>query len=88
MYRNYQKLAIQEPPGSVPPGRVPRHKNIVLLADLVDVARPGEEVEVTGIYIHSYDTTFSGAGFPIFSTTIEANHVLVLDDERDPSGLN
>ena len=42
--------------GSVPPGRVPRHKNIVLLADLVDVARPGEEVEVTGIYIHSSQT--------------------------------
>ena len=72
MYRNYQKLAIQEPPGlevrrsimslsrlkigSVPPGRVPRHKNIVLLADLVDVARPGEEVEVTGICINSSQT--------------------------------
>jgi len=62
--------------GSVPPGRVPRHKDIVLLADLIDIARPGEEVEVTGVYVHSYDAGITGkAGFPIFSTTIEANHV-------------
>lgn len=25
----------------------------MLLADLIDVARPGEEVEVTGVYVHS-----------------------------------
>mmetsp|Transcript_11750 Transcript_11750/g.32470 ORF Transcript_11750/g.32470 Transcript_11750/m.32470 type:complete len:323 (-) Transcript_11750:1973-2941(-) len=76
VYGNYQKLAIQETPGSVPPGRVPRHKDVVLLADLIDVARPGEEVDVTGVYVHSYDAGISGrAGFPIFSTTIEANHV-------------
>jgi len=77
LYGNYQKLAIQETPGSVPPGRVPRHKDIVLLADLIDIARPGEEVEVTGVYVHSYDAGITGkAGFPIFSTTIEANHAL------------
>ena len=40
--------------GAVPPGRVPRHKGVVLLADLIDIARPGEEVEVTGVYVHSY----------------------------------
>lgn len=75
LYGNYQKLAIQEAPGAVPPGRVPRHKGVVLLADLIDIARPGEEVEVTGVYVHSYDTGISGrAGFPIFSTAIEANH--------------
>jgi DNA replication licensing factor MCM2 len=34
-------------------GRVPRYKDIILLGDLIDIARPGEEVEVTGIYRHS-----------------------------------
>jgi len=82
IYGNYQKLAIQEPPGSVPPGRVPRHKDVILLADLIDLARPGEEVEVTGVYVHSYHAGIAGkAGFPIFSTTIEANHVT----KRTPS---
>lgn len=49
---------------------------MILVSDLVDSARPGEEIDITGIYVHSYDIAFaSRAGFPIFSTTIEANHV-------------
>ncbi|KAJ1449724.1 MCM2/3/5 family-domain-containing protein [Pelagophyceae sp. CCMP2097] len=76
VYRNYQKLVVQEAPGTVPPGRVPRHKDVILLADLIDAVQPGEEVEITGVYAHAYDTGLSGrAGFPIFSTNIEANHV-------------
>ena len=31
VYRNYQKITIQESPGSVPPGRVPRTKDVILL---------------------------------------------------------
>lgn len=48
IYKNYQKLTLQETPGSVPAGRLPRHKEVILLYDLIDCARPGEEVEVTG----------------------------------------
>jgi DNA replication licensing factor MCM2 len=44
VYRNYQKITLQESPGTVPPGRLPRSKEVVLLADLIDCARPGEEV--------------------------------------------
>jgi DNA replication licensing factor MCM2 len=108
-YGNYQKMTLQESPGSVPPGRVPRYKDIILLGDLIDIARPGEEVEVTGIYRHSQGTvgrrdteeslfcspflfysllaidtlvivdtaaySRKKNGFPVFSTTIEANYV-------------
>jgi DNA replication licensing factor MCM2 len=75
LYGNYQKLAIQEAPGAVPPGRVPRHKGVVLLADLIDVARPGEEVEVTGVYVHSYETGISGTSQPnITNKGISENH--------------
>lgn len=42
VYRNYQKVTLQEAPGSVPAGRLPRHKEVVLLWDLIDSARPGE----------------------------------------------
>jgi len=45
-------VTLQETPGTVPPGRVPRQKEVILLADLIDTAKPGEEVEVTGIYMH------------------------------------
>lgn len=48
VYRDYQKITLQESPGSVPAGRLPRHKEVILTNDLIDCARPGEEVEVTG----------------------------------------
>jgi DNA replicative helicase MCM subunit Mcm2 (Cdc46/Mcm family) len=48
VYRNYQKITLQESPGSVPAGRLPRSKEVILLHDLVDKVRPGEEVVITG----------------------------------------
>ena len=48
VYRDYQKVTLQESPGTVPAGRLPRSKEVVLTNDLIDCARPGEEVEVTG----------------------------------------
>lgn len=44
IYRNYQKMTLQESPGSVPPGRLPRHREVILLSDLIDNAKPGEEI--------------------------------------------
>ena len=35
VYRNYQKITLQESPGSVPAGRLPRSKEVILLNDLV-----------------------------------------------------
>ena len=46
VYRNYQRLTLQECPGTVPAGRLPRHKEVIVLWDLVDYARPGEEIVI------------------------------------------
>lgn len=76
VYRNYQKVTLQEPPGSVPAGRLPRSKDVILLADLVDGVRPGEEVVVTGIFQHSYEAGANARhGFPVYGTSIEAVHL-------------
>jgi DNA replication licensing factor MCM2 len=76
VYRNFQRLTLQEDPGSVPAGRLPRHKEVVLLWDLIDSARPGEQIEVTGIYRNNFDVSLNTKnGFPVFSTIIEANHI-------------
>lgn len=76
VYRNYQKITLQESPGSVPPGRVPRSKDVILVGDLIDKARPGDEVAITGIYTNTPDPTLNlRDGFPVFRTVIEANHV-------------
>ncbi|KDR75810.1 hypothetical protein GALMADRAFT_211235 [Galerina marginata CBS 339.88] len=99
IYRNYQKMTLQESPGSVPAGRLPRHREVILLADLIDSAKPGEEVEVTGIYRNNFDASLNSKnGFPVFSTIIEANHVnkkedlfaafrLTEEDEREMRNL-
>lgn len=41
VYRNYQKLTVQESPSEVPAGRVPRQKEVILTGDLVDMVRWG-----------------------------------------------
>ncbi|KAF7315586.1 DNA helicase [Mycena indigotica] len=99
VYRNYQKLTLQESPGSVPAGRLPRHREVILLWDLIDSAKPGEEVEITGIYRNNFDASLNAKnGFPVFSTIIEANHVnkkedlfaafrLTVEDEREIRNL-
>ena len=65
----------------MPPGRLPRTKELVLMGDLVDAARPGEAVEVTGIYKHSYNAALNSTnGFPVFTTMIEVNYVNKKED--------
>ncbi|GLV43696.1 Minichromosome maintenance 2 [Carabus blaptoides fortunei] len=80
IYRNYQKITLQESPGRIPAGRVPRSKDCILLADLCDRCKPGDEVDLTGIYTNNYDGSLNTEqGFPVFSTVIFANHLVVKD---------
>jgi len=51
LYKNYQRITIQESPGKVPAGRLPRSKDAVLLDDLVDTCKPGDEI--VGIFYKS-----------------------------------
>jgi DNA replication licensing factor MCM2 len=82
VYRNYQKLTLQESPGTVPAGRLPRHREVILLWDLIDKAKPGEEIEVTGIYRNNYDAQLNNRnGFPVFATILEANNIVKTHDQ-------
>ena len=82
VYRNYQKLTLQESPGTVPAGRLPRHREVILLWDLIDSAKPGEEVEITGVYRNNYDAQLNNKnGFPVFATILEANQVVKSHDQ-------
>lgn len=83
LYRNYQKVTLQESPGRIPAGRIPRSKDCILLADLCDQCKPGDEIEVTGIYTNNYDGSLNTEhGFPVFATVIMANHVSVKDSKQ------
>uniref|UniRef100_A0A671WC45 DNA replication licensing factor MCM2 n=1 Tax=Sparus aurata TaxID=8175 RepID=A0A671WC45_SPAAU len=81
VYQNYQRITIQESPGKVAAGRLPRSKDAILLADLVDNCKPGDEIELTGIYHNNYDGSLNMAnGFPVFATVILANHITRRDE--------
>jgi DNA replication licensing factor MCM2 len=82
VYRNYQKITLQESPGTVPAGRLPRHREVILLWDLIDSCKPGDEVEVTGTYRNNYDAQLNNKnGFPVFATILEANYVVKSHDQ-------
>jgi len=89
VYQNYQRITVQESPGKVAAGRLPRSKDAILLADLVDSCRPGDEIEITGIYTNSYDGSLNTKnGFPVFATVIMANYIEKNDDKLSASKLN
>merc|ERR1719245_2609256 len=88
LYKNYQRITIQESPGKVPAGRLPRSKDAILLGDLCDTCKPGDEVELTGVYTNNYDGSLNTAqGFPVFATVIMANHILRKDGNNATKNL-
>ncbi len=48
-YIDWQKIVVQERPEEIPPGQIPRSIEVILTRDLVDIARPGDRVSITGI---------------------------------------
>ncbi|CAF1593800.1 unnamed protein product [Adineta ricciae] len=82
LYRNFQRISIQESPGTVPPGRIPRSKEILLLGDLCDTCRPGDEIEVLGVYRNTYNISLNiQNNLPVFATIIEANYISTREDK-------
>lgn len=62
----------------------------MIIGDQIDIARPGDEVEVTGVYTQRYDYALNiKHGFPLYSTIIESNYIRrieeleTLDIDRD-----
>ncbi|CAJ0576172.1 unnamed protein product, partial [Mesorhabditis spiculigera] len=86
IYQNFQRIVIQESPNKVAAGRLPRSKDVILLGDLCDSCKPGDEIEVTGIYTNNYDGALNfKQGFPVFTTLIQANHIYNRDKvEENP----
>lgn len=85
IYKDLQKMTVQEIPGTVPPGTLPRSKEVFVFHDLIDLAKPGDEVEIIGIYKNGLLRD------AIYTTHIVANSiikkeigcVLTKEDERE-----
>ncbi|ESO84409.1 hypothetical protein LOTGIDRAFT_168864 [Lottia gigantea] len=88
IYKNYQRITLQESPGKVPAGRLPRSKDAILLDDLVDMCKPGDEIELTGVYHNNYDGSLNMSnGFPVFATVIQSNYITKKDDKMAAASL-
>lgn len=76
VYKDFQKITVQEIPGTVLSGSLPRSKEVLLYFDLIDCCKPGDEVDIVGVYQNSFSISLNiKNGFPVFSTMIEASSI-------------
>jgi len=78
---NSQELRMQERPEDLPPGQLPRALDVKLSEDLVDVARPGDRVALTGIVRAQQEVLGRRTRLRTFDLFLEANYVDVTGKE-------
>jgi len=49
-FRNNQTILLQEPPERTPLGQLPRSVEVILEGDLVDKVKPGDRIQVNGVF--------------------------------------
>lgn len=77
-----QRLTIQERPEELPPGQLPRQINVELRDDIVDLARPGDRVSLTG-YLGLLQRRGRGGVLRVFDFVLEAINIDVSGREME-----
>jgi replicative DNA helicase Mcm len=80
-FMNSQEIRIQERPEDLPPGQLPRAMDIKLSEDLVDIARPGDRVSITGAARAQQEFAGRKARLRTFDLLLDANYVDVMGKE-------
>jgi DNA replication licensing factor MCM3 len=68
VFRDHQTLVLQEMPERSPPGLLPRSVEVMLDNDLVDKCKPGDRIQVVGMYHALAAGAASTAGRGTFRT--------------------
>lgn len=82
-YKDHQTMTIQEMPEKSPAGQLPRSVDVVLDNDLVDKCKPGDRVQVLGIY-RCLPSKQGGFTSGTFRTILLANNVVCMSKEMSP----
>ncbi|RKF59565.1 DNA replication licensing factor mcm3 [Erysiphe neolycopersici] len=79
-FRDHQTISLQEMPERAPAGQLPRGVDVILDDDLVDKCKPGDRVQLVGIF-RSLGNVNSGSSSALFKTLILANNVVLLSSK-------
>ncbi|EAA33443.1 putative subunit of pre-replication complex [Neurospora crassa] len=79
-YRDHQTISIQEMPERAPAGQLPRGVDVILDDDLVDRVKPGDRIQLVGIFrtLGNRNTNHNSA---LFKTVILANNIVLLSSK-------
>ncbi|KAI9208506.1 MCM2/3/5 family-domain-containing protein [Polychytrium aggregatum] len=83
-FADKQILRIQEIPDETPDGQTPYSVTVMAYDDLADVAKPGDRVEITGVYrgVPVREIARQRAVKSLFRTYIDAMHIKRTDTKR------
>ena len=71
---DYQVIRIQELPEELPPGQLPQSIDVNVLGDLVNTARPGDRIHLTGV-VRTETEYASTTRLRVFKSRIDANYL-------------
>lgn len=83
VFKDHQTFIVQEMPERAPAGQLPRSVEVITDDDLVDSCKPGDRVQVIGVY---RCLPFKKGGYTTgaFRTVIIANNVVLMSKEVAP----
>jgi len=80
---DFQVVRVQELPEELPPGQLPQFFDVNVEGDIVNTARPGDRVVLTGVVRAVPDYTLGQVRTRLFRSQIDCNHVEVRGKEPE-----
>jgi replicative DNA helicase Mcm len=80
---DFQVVRVQELPEELPPGQLPQFFDVNVEGDIVNTARPGDRVVLTGVVRAVPDYTLGQVRTRLFRSQIDCNHVEVKGKEPE-----
>ncbi|VDD82610.1 unnamed protein product [Mesocestoides corti] len=84
VYRDHQKITIQEMPETAPAGQLPRTVDVLLDNDLVDTCKAGDRIQVVGQF-RCLPGKKNGYTSASFRTALIANNIQLFNQQSEPT---